>query len=810
MKKSFALIVFYTFAVHLNPLDARDGLKLAAYLNKFCYECHDSEIQKGNIRLDNLVSLNVDTKVELLNKIEEQVYLNQMPPPEKKQKLSPAVKTSLLSLLSSQYNALKVKSKFQDKLRYPDYGNYVSHEKLFSGEIKAKAYTPARRWLVSPQIFHERVMEIYGIHSSQKENYRAGSFYGVNNPFVLPNNSGVRYYDNGVLNGGHLQVMLSNAEAISKKQIFKAQNQTQKPSHFPNARDRFYPPFGPQIFADIVSKDSPPTKSEMINAVEAQFERVLQREPTETEREQYLNLLKHTVTELGNTEGLRKMLFAVLMKSEFLYRYEFGAGREDVYGRKMLSPRELSYAISYALSDSRPDAALVEAVKKGKLKEKEDVKREVLRLLNDQNTFKGFVDPFLRTRNVKPHISTHPKLIRFFREFFGYIYSHSIFKDIKRSSNFYDNFTRGSFGTSGKLVNEADMLVDYYFQEDKNVFENLLASDHYFVAPIANAQQKIDKLNKVYDFFKDKDWQNQAKEFSVKYEKFLNDKVSRLGGEKQLKQVMTHVETFRKNGVQPHPQWHYTGNLIFGGSITDWAVFYNIEPFKQKYAVKQPFKLPNRKGILMHPAWLIAHSHNFHTDPVKRGRWIREKLLAGRVPDLPITVDAQIPEDHHKTLRERFDSVTQAKACWKCHVQMNPLGNTFEAFDDFGRYRLEEPLENESNIIERSTGRYSFDVFKTKKVDTSGVLKGTGSLALDGKVTNALEMVERLYKSKRVRQSIIRHAFRFFMGRNEMLSDSQTLIDADNAYVRSGGSFKAVVLSLLTSDSFLYRKSLKE
>ncbi len=45
------------------------------------------------------------------------------------------------------------------------------------------------------------------------------------------------------------------------------------------------------------------------------------------------------------------------------------------------------------------------------------------------------------------------------------------------------------------------------------------------------------------------------------------------------------------------------------------------------------------------------------------------------------------------------------------------------------------------------------------------------------------------------------------MGRNEVLSDSKTLIDADNAYVQSGGSFDAVIISLLTSDSFIYRKS---
>ena len=69
-------------------------------------------------------------------------------------------------------------------------------------------------------------------------------------------------------------------------------------------------------------------------------------------------------------------------------------------------------------------------------------------------------------------------------------------------------------------------------------------------------------------------------------------------------------------------------------------------------------------------------------------------------------------------------------------------------------------------------------------------------------------MIDRLAKSDRARQSIIRHAFRFYMGRNEMLSDSQTLIDADRAYLESSGSFKAIVVSFLTSDSFMYRKAI--
>ncbi|MEE2934950.1 MAG: DUF1588 domain-containing protein [Planctomycetota bacterium] len=46
--------------------------------------------------------------------------------------------------------------------------------------------------------------------------------------------------------------------------------------------------------------------------------------------------------------------------------------------------------------------------------------------------------------------------------------------------------------------------------------------------------------------------------------------------------------------------------------------------------------------------------------------------------DSPITVDAQVPEDPHKTFRQRLEGVTSKTACWKCHKQMNPSGLPFE------------------------------------------------------------------------------------------------------------------------------------
>jgi hypothetical protein len=68
-------------------------------------------------------------------------------------------------------------------------------------------------------------------------------------------------------------------------------------------------------------------------------------------------------------------------------------------------------------------------------------------------------------------------------------------------------------------------------------------------------------------------------------------------------------------------------------------------------------------------------------------------------------------------------------------------------------------------------------------------------------------LIRNLAKSERVRQVFVRHAFRYWMGRNETPADAATLVAADQAYVASGGSMQALIVSLLTSDAFLYRKS---
>ena len=73
------------------------------------------------------------------------------------------------------------------------------------------------------------------------------------------------------------------------------------------------------------------------------------------------------------------------------------------------------------------------------------------------------------------------------------------------------------------------------------------------------------------------------------------------------------------------------------------------------------------------------------------------------------------------------------------------------------------------------------------------------------KFTDYREMIDKLAGSQQVKQVFVRHAFRFWMGRNETINDATVLQDAYRAYEGNGGSMQALIASLVTSDAFLYR-----
>lgn len=804
-----------------------------AVLKKFCVECHGEQTREAELRLDSLASLEKTARLDVMGKAQEQVAFGLMPPRDASQP-SAEQRQLVADWFASELRKNNAPT-LEDKLRLPNFGNRVDHTKLFSGEVTAKPFTPARRWLVSPQIFTERVLDVFQLQGQERDGRRLQGFYGVTNPFVLPDQSGVRYYDLTALDGGHLLVMLANAQWISARQLRPARVKKGelKADQWENQMDRWTPRTTPAAFEQIVLKTDAPTDDEIASAVQAQFECVLQRRATDDELRKYVALTRDAIMLGGNVEGLRQMLVTVLLESEFLYRLEFGAGPADQHGRVKLSPREASFAISYALGDRGPDAKLKQAADERRLLNQDDYRREVQRLLADQTYYRAPVDPSLNGKHIQSHVTSHPKMVRFVREFFGYPAAMKVFKDSPRSGGYYQNPDRGHMGTPGWLVQEADEFVIACLKQDEWVFETLLTTDRFFVYHNMDTQagrECIDLWKQSYEAIKDSDWKTNPEDAMREHykllvaAKILDPRTKELWKEKRsfLSYMYYFQDTFGQ-GRTPFTRGPFTHGYSYHHSqsyslppLPERGRYEGVETPRYKeprdtpeywdYPVEQPFPIAHRKGLLTHPAWLIAHSQNSATDPIRRGKWVREKLLAGSVPDVPITVDAQIPEHADKTLRERLAMATDKRECWKCHQHMNPLGLAFEMYDDFGRYRTAESLEHPANLLAKATAKYGADTYKTAPLISTGHLDGTGDATLDGDVTDALDMIDRLAKSDRVRQSIIRHAFRFFLGRNELLSDSQTLIDADRAYVSSGGSFQAVVVSLLSSESIMYRK----
>ncbi len=571
------------------------------------------------------------------------------------------------------------------------------------------------------------------------------------------------------------------------------------------------------------------TDEQIGHLVDQLFKKIIERSPDSQEFAEYSALVKSYVEKTGGEAAIEKLIQTLILRTDFVYRHEFGAGNADEHGRRMLSPRDASYALAYALTDSSPDKELAEAASSGRLNTREDYRREVERMLKNRSQY-YIIDEAVELLSADSFTNIPIRKLRFFREFFGYPRALPIFKDNKRFGGDY-------ISVSARAVSEADMLVEHILEQDKNVFEKLLTTEDFYVFHSGNNEEMAKSsayVRKIYDYFKDKDWRNFDGLKLKEHLDFLKanevrgvnpDVVAKSTGGKEalggfLSTMSSYEDLLGKGQANAVPfsstpghgkteAMTRTGKQMRGPEI---AKSFNIDLKNWNYPTTQPTKMEHRKGILTHPAWLIAFAANTETDPIRRGKWVREKLLAGTVPDVPVTVDAVIPEDHHNTLRTRLEKVTKAEYCWGCHERMNPVGLPFEMYDDFGRYRLEEFLEHPDNLIKKMPDKGPpqddlRDIYKTLPVDAKGKLVGTDDPNLDGDVRDAIDLAERLGKSTKVRQSIIRHAFRYFMGRNEVLSDSKTLIDADQAYVQSGGSFDAVIISLLTSDSFIYRKS---
>ena len=808
------------------------------FIDNYCIDCHDDADSKGDLSLEKLGPVDA-TNAAIWKSIWAQVTLKEMPPKKKDQ---PEVVERLQFsnwIVTELQRVMKDKGGFSAHLD-PKKGNYVDHDLLFGPlprEIKlAPPSSPTRLWRITPQEHITRLNELIN-----------------NEPAFNPAKPGVRTKGDVVPtnHGGELKLYFGTdriikwqggtvAYATSVKSIpavlsssrkhgfenyahFHTVNSAEATQILGKAGDILrYMAYGPLSIAnpeqitddpntykmegDIrglptalvystkirrpltpvyeLMKEGDAYPDQIKAAVNYLFEAVTFRPPTKEETEEYFQIIQDSVKKIGWDEGIFMGLSAIFLHRDALFRPELAElGKPDQHGRVMLQDWELGLAVNHGLSYIKPDEQLRKAITSGKMRTREDVRREITRMLDD---------PAIRK----------PRLLRFFRDYFDHDLAGYICKDTKALGTTGAPGGNGHYRAMFDATASTDRLIELVLEEDRDVLKQLLTTTKvvatrndatYFgrkrtkeeIDTARRAQKKADdeaskeaKANvaKLEEQLKTIEAQAKKDPKDRKLKKQVSDTKKRLAAAKKK----LNGRRKRGGGSPAVEKANLKGKQVF--ARVSRKSFGNGSMKPERTLAEVP--ATERMGILTHPAWLVSHSDAMDNHAIHRGIWVRERLLGGGIPDVPITVDAMLPDEPGTTLRKRM-RVTQEKYCWTCHQKMDPLGLPFEMFNHAGIYRTTE---------------------LNQPVNTTGEIIDSGDPSLDGPVANALEMIKKLSESERVEQVFVRHAFRYWMGRNETLNDAPVLQAAHKAYRDSGGSMKALITSLVTSDAFLYRK----
>lgn len=193
----------------------------------------------------------------------------------------------------------------------------------------------------------------------------------------------------------------------------------------------------------------------------------------------------------------------------------------------------------------------------------------------------------------------------------------------------------------------------------------------------------------------------------------------------------------------------------------------------------------HRTGLLTQPGLMALYAHPEQSAPIQRGVFVRDAILCQPAPPPPPTVNNNPPDpDPSLTTRERFVVHTEDPGCAACHQLIDPIGLSFESFDQLGRYR-----EVENGL----------------PVDVSGGIVGVREDSLVGDVNGAWELSERLAQSAQVRQCLVTQWYRYGLGRVEQDEDVCSMKTAYDRFIESDGNMEQLLLGIVASDAFRYR-----
>jgi len=188
-----------------------------------------------------------------------------------------------------------------------------------------------------------------------------------------------------------------------------------------------------------------------------------------------------------------------------------------------------------------------------------------------------------------------------------------------------------------------------------------------------------------------------------------------------------------------------------------------------------------RAGLLTQAAFLAAHSKEIATDPVSRGKFLRERIFCQGLPPPPADVIIAAPEiTPGTTTRERFKQHESEALCASCHKLIDPMGLAFENFDAIGQWRDQE---------------------QGQPIDASGELTNTD---VTGAFVGVVPMTAKLAQSQQVATCFVRQWFRFAFGRAESDSDDPRIGTIASGFETAKGKVQELMIGLTTTPDFRY------
>jgi len=237
----------------------------------------------------------------------------------------------------------------------------------------------------------------------------------------------------------------------------------------------------------------------------------------------------------------------------------------------------------------------------------------------------------------------------------------------------------------------------------------------------------------------------------------------------------------------------FTRDVLRGSSPTFSSLLtapYSIvqPPLAQYYGVtadaqgRADLSGSGRAGVLTHASLLAVKGNSYRTSPVRRGKFVMNRLLCSNVPPPPPNVVPDLPApDPSKTVREQMAEHRTNPTCAGCHVTMDALGFAFEHFDGAGKLR---------------------------QLDGNQPIDPSGSITLDGAAVSfqgAAELSAFLASSAEAQHCFARQWLRYALDRFEQDADGAAAKFLEDDYAAQGLNTRSLLIALTRTLPFSHR-----